>query len=116
VSGAAADLRLCALDDLASPGSARFDLDLGPGNHGLCVVRQGADVYGYLNCCPHTGAPMDWVHGQFLDVTETRIQCSLHGAQFRIHDGYCVYGPCAGASLTAVPLSRRGKDIFLEAK
>lgn len=105
---------LCSLDDLPSPGSARFNLDLGPGNHSLCVVRRGDEVFGYVNSCPHTGAPMDWVPGQFLDETGTLIQCSMHGAQFRIEDGYCVYGPCAGDSLAAVRLMRRQNEIYLE--
>ena len=106
--------RLCALEDIESPGSARFDIDPGSGHHGICVVRVGENVYGYLNSCPHTAAPMDWLPGQFLDMTLTYIQCSLHGAQFRIRDGFCVYGPCAGEFLVPVNLVRRGNDIFLE--
>jgi nitrite reductase/ring-hydroxylating ferredoxin subunit len=106
--------RLCALSDLASPGSARFDLELGPGNHGLCVVRKGGQVHGYLNRCPHTGAPLDWQPGQFLTAEGDLIQCSLHGALFRIEDGHCVWGPCAGDALTRMPLTLRGDDIYLE--
>jgi len=30
------------------------------------------------------------------------IQCATHGALFRIRDGYCVAGPCAGQGL--IPL------------
>jgi nitrite reductase/ring-hydroxylating ferredoxin subunit len=29
----------------------------------------------------------------------------MHGARFRIADGYCVFGPCLGKSLAAVPVA-----------
>jgi nitrite reductase/ring-hydroxylating ferredoxin subunit len=106
--------RLCALADLASPGSARFEFEAQPHSNGFCVIRQGERVYGYRNACPHTGGPLDWVPGRFLNMEGDLIQCSLHGALFRIEDGFCVWGPCAGASLEPVPLKYQGDDIFLE--
>ncbi|MGH8458760.1 MAG: Rieske (2Fe-2S) protein, partial [Nevskiales bacterium] len=109
--------RLCALGELASPGSARFELEAQPHSNGICVIRQGerqgGRIYGYLNRCPHTGGPLDWVPGRFLSAEGDLIQCSTHGALFRIEDGFCVWGPCAGASLTPVPLKRQGDDIYL---
>lgn len=107
-------IRLCALSDLQDPGSAHFELPDQPHSNGLCVIRRGEQVYGYLNSCPHTGGPMDWVRGRFLDEDERLIQCSTHGAQFRVEDGYCVGGPCAGDRLTPVKLTRLGDDIYLE--
>jgi len=65
-------------------------------------VRHGDRVYAYRNRCPHTGAPLDWQPDQFLDLEQMFIQCAFHGALFRIADGYCVRGPCAGQSLEAV--------------
>ena len=110
--------RLCALDDIASPGSTRFELKDQPLSNGFCVIRQSKDkgerVFGYLNACPHTGGPLDWVPGRFLNAEGDLIQCSTHGALFRIEDGYCVWGPCAGASLTPVLLIRQGDGIYLE--
>ncbi|MEE8263379.1 MAG: Rieske (2Fe-2S) protein, partial [Gammaproteobacteria bacterium] len=41
-----------------------------------------------------------WVPDQFLDETGNLLQCATHGALFRIEDGFCVAGPCTGASLT----------------
>jgi nitrite reductase/ring-hydroxylating ferredoxin subunit len=110
--------RLCAIDELTSPGSARFELTAQPLSNGLCVIRQGKDkgerVYGYLNACPHTGGPLDWVPGRFLNAEGDLIQCSTHGALFRIEDGFCVAGPCAGASLTPASLKIQDDDIYLE--
>lgn len=107
-------IKLCALNQLASPGSAHFKLPAQPLSNGLCVIRLGEQVYGYLNSCPHTGGPMDWVPGQFLNEDGTLIQCSTHGALFRIQDGFCVSGPCAGQCLMPVRLLRRDDEIYLE--
>ena len=68
------------------------------------VVRVGDGVYGYLNRCPHAGHPLDLRPQQFLTPDGTLILCSSHGALFEKVSGYCVAGPCAGRSLTAVPL------------
>lgn len=106
--------RLCALGEIDTPGSARFEFDEAPRTNGFCVIRQDRRVYGYRNACPHTGGPLDWTPGRFLNAEGDRIQCSLHGALFRIEDGYCVWGPCAGASLTQVSLTIQGDDIFVE--
>ncbi len=104
---------LCSLKDLANPGSARCAFDGDSHGHGLCVLRRDDKVYGYLNRCPHTGGPLDWLPGQFLSADQRLIQCSTHGAQFRIEDGYCVAGPCAGASLTPMPIRVRNDGVEL---
>lgn len=39
-----------------------------------------------------------------LDLDGCYIQCATHDARFRIHDGYCVAGPCAGERLRALRL------------
>jgi len=69
------------------------------------VVRRGERVFGYLNSCPHTGGPLDWVPGQFLNLDKDYIQCATHDALFQLHDGVCVAGPCKGDCLAAVPVS-----------
>ena len=90
---------LCRLDDISVPGSKGVALDP---RHRVFVVRDVAGVYAFHNACPHTGAPLDWVPDQFLSLDKTLIQCATHGALFRVRDGYCVGGPCLGASLTPV--------------
>lgn len=68
------------------------------------VIFQDNDVFAYRNQCPHTGAPLNWLPGQFLDQSGHYIQCSGHDALFRIDDGYCLAGPCNGQSLSPVPV------------
>ena len=94
---------LCRRDELAHGDSREFAL---PGEDGrsLFAVRQHQHVYVYLNACPHTGAPLNWGADQFLSFDRSLIQCSLHGAQFRIDDGLCLWGPCLRQRLTALPV------------
>ena len=73
----------------------------------LIVVCTARGLFGYRNRCPHTGAPMEWEPDRFLDISGTLIQCGIHGALFRIEDGYCLSGPCARQSLQAVALIAR---------
>jgi len=90
---------LCRLDHLPDPGGRAFSVE---GRRPFFVVRRGGEAFGYLNRCPHAGTPLDWNPGTFLSWDKTEIQCSTHGAAFRIEDGLCIYGPCAGRSLQAV--------------
>ena len=96
---------LCALSEITDPGTRGFEVeDAAQRTLRLFVVRKGDVLAAYHNRCPHTGAPLEWVPDQFLDVDQTLIQCAIHGALFRPEDGYCVRGPCAGGSLQSLPL------------
>ena len=87
---------VCRLSDLA--GGAR-GFTIGSGDWPL-----GGTVRGYVNRCPHAGQPLDLRPQHFLTADATLILCSSHGALFEKASGYCVAGPCAGRSLTPVPL------------
>lgn len=100
-----ASARLCALHDLDDPGSAVFAQPDDARGGQIMVIRVGDEVFGYRNSCPHTGGPLDWVPGVFLDLEKRFIQCATHDALFRIADGECVHGPCVGQSLQAVELT-----------
>jgi nitrite reductase/ring-hydroxylating ferredoxin subunit len=79
----------------------------------ILVVSQQDHYYAYLNSCPHTGASLDWQPNQFLDSSGTLIQCSTHGALFRIEDGLCIYGPCLNRSLTAIETHIELGELFI---
>ena len=98
---------LCRLEDLTDPGSAGFDIARDGGPVPIMVIRVGERVWGYVNSCPHVGAPLDWVPGWFLNRARTHVLCASHSATFRIEDGFCVGGPCAGDSLTPFPVAIR---------
>ena len=101
---------LCTLDELVD-GESTALVDFG--HESLIVVRQYKDVYIYVNSCPHIGAPLDFMPGQFLTADKTMILCSTHGAVFTIEDGLCVQGPCANQHLTAVKCEVRDGQVWL---
>lgn len=104
---------LCRLDEIPDGGSTGVVAETPQGRLGLMLIRRGETVHAYVNSCPHIGSPLDFQPGQFLNVERTLILCSTHGALFRIEDGYCVSGPCAGDSLTPVAVEVQGGDVRL---
>jgi nitrite reductase/ring-hydroxylating ferredoxin subunit len=94
---------VCRLSELES-GVRGFTIGRGDWPLRGFVLRVGDTVRGYLNRCPHAGHPLDLRPQHFLTADGTLILCSSHGALFEKASGYCVAGPCAGRSLTPVPL------------
>jgi len=90
--------RVAALED---PGEAAFTLE-SSGKEEILVIRRHDAIFVYLNSCPHTGGPLDWVPGRFLSLDRKHIQCATHDALFQIQDGICIAGPCTGDTLKQV--------------
>ena len=63
----------------------------------------------------HNGTPLDFEPGRFLDLERAHILCTNHGALFRIEDGYCVSGPCAGKHLEPAEAEIRSGFLVLRA-
>lgn len=93
---------LCSLHALDDPGAKGVALELPDSGRQIeiLVVQKAGVVYAYHNRCPHTGINLEWMPDQFLDLDKHYIQCATHGALFRMEDGYCLRGPCAGDFLT----------------
>lgn len=110
--------RLISLFDrglLSDPGSRGFSIDCnGQFIQGFVVCRQQR-LYAYLNSCPHTGAPLDWVDHQFLDLEKTHIQCAVHDARFDVESGRCVAGPCVGQFLKPLAVQIENNQVCLVA-
>jgi nitrite reductase/ring-hydroxylating ferredoxin subunit len=104
---------LCRLAELQDGAGKGFWFGSDVNRYGVFVLRRGDSVLAYENSCPHRGTPLDWQKDRFLDVTGRLILCATHGALFRIADGFCVSGPCAGARLTGVPIACRDGAIYL---
>ena len=109
---------LCNLDDLPEGGARGFSVAGnekagGEETKEIFVVRFDDNIYGYMNSCPHTGGPLDWVPDQFLNLDNTHIQCATHDALFRIEDGFCIAGPCVNMSLQSVPVKLENHCIVL---
>ena len=104
-------LRLCALDEIADPGSKGFLFREGEALFLGFVVRRGAIVAGFVDRCPHAGMPLAMTPDRYLTREGDLILCSSHGAMFRIENGVCVGGPCAGQSLRSWVVRVEGSQV-----
>jgi nitrite reductase/ring-hydroxylating ferredoxin subunit len=92
--------------DLIPDGTARnFVLEMKAGRFHGFVVRRGDAVHGYVDRCAHMALPLAQQLDQYLTPDGALIQCSWHGALYRIEDGVCVGGPCTGARLQSWPVT-----------
>jgi nitrite reductase/ring-hydroxylating ferredoxin subunit len=106
--------RLCRLDEVGEGCSRGLTASYGGRMHDVFVVRKHGELYAYHNQCPHTGGPLDWVPEQFLSLDGQHIQCATHAALFRIHDGFCIAGPCSGQALVRLPVIVRDGEVHLD--
>ncbi|WP_019530754.1 Rieske (2Fe-2S) protein [Dasania marina] len=91
-------IKLCHIDDIPEDSSKGFEYN----DHSLFAVKKDGQLFIYKNSCPHLGVELNWQEDQFLDIDNTLIQCSTHGALFIIEDGQCVAGPCLGEQLQTI--------------
>jgi nitrite reductase/ring-hydroxylating ferredoxin subunit len=105
------DFFLCLLSDLEEMQSIELTIE----ERKLFAIRQDNQLYAYWNSCPHMGIPLNWMPEKFLDLDGVFLQCSSHGALFKIDDGECVGGPCVGDHLSPVSLKRDGDQYFIAA-
>ena len=89
----------------AIPDGAGREFTFGPAHDefSMFVVRRGADVFGYLNVCPHFSLRLNYRPDQFT-TRDGEILCSMHFALFRMEDGVCIDGACPGRALDPVPV------------
>jgi nitrite reductase/ring-hydroxylating ferredoxin subunit len=113
-AGAGPDRFLCRLADLPD-GASRGLLREGFEDR-LCVVRQGEQVFAWLNDCPHEHRPMEYRQDQFLSGDGGHIVCYAHSAHFDIRTGHCFAGPCTGQHLIEVPVRIDNGEVFVPAE
>lgn len=106
-----AGVRLCAIAELADPGTRGFRFREGSRLFAGFVLRQGEAVRGFVDSCPHAGWPLSALPDRYLTRDDRHILCAGHGALFRL-DGACVAGPCVGDRLTDWPVAVRDGEIF----
>ena len=99
-----AGVKLGKLDAIADGAARNFVLQMRAGRFHGFVVRRGAEVYGYVDRCPHMGLPLAQVLDDYLTPTGDLIACSWHSALFKIETGVCVGGPCGGQRLKPWPV------------
>lgn len=104
---------VCRLTELDAYGARAFTIGGGDWPLRGFVVRAGPALYAYVNRCPHAGHPLNLLPDRFLTPDGALVLCSSHGALFEKQTGLCVAGPCAGQSLTPVPLEIRSGFVML---
>jgi len=105
------DFFLCLLSDLEEMQTIELTIE----ERQLFAIRQDNVLFAYWNSCPHMGIPLNWMPEKFLDLDGVFLQCSSHGALFKVDDGECVGGPCVGDRLSPVTLKRDGDQYFIAA-
>ena len=104
-------MRLCAVADLADPGSKGFRFRAESRLFAGFVVRRGDEIRGWIDQCPHAGWPMGAMDDRYLTRDGDRILCAGHGGLFSL-DGLGVTTPCVGQRLTPWPVTVREGDVF----
>jgi nitrite reductase/ring-hydroxylating ferredoxin subunit len=102
---------ICRADAIPEGGGRGFRIPAGDYPRRIFIVRHRGALFAYDNTCPHAGTPLDWMPDRFFDPSGTLLQCATHGARFRIADGTCVAGPCAGKRLKPVALEISGDYV-----
>lgn len=100
---------LCDLHELPE-GTCRGETVNG---HSVFAVHLRGEMRVYRNRCPHMGVHLHWMEHKFLDRSGQHIQCMTHGALFRPEDGFCIEGPCKGASLEALEHERVNGKLYV---
>lgn len=105
---------ICSTAALAESGpGVRFRLAAAGGEVEAFAIRHRGAVSAFVNRCPHAGTELDWQPGEFFEESGLYLICSTHGALFEPNNGYCVAGPCRGASLQPIDIGERDGGVFL---
>lgn len=106
-------MKLANVHDIPNPGSISHGAGGRYKPYNIMLLRSGLDIKAYVNSCPHTGAPLDFVDGRFLSADQQHIQCTTHDALFHIETGQCFTAPCPGQHLKPVPIEVINGEIWL---
>ena len=83
------------LIDLADRKPVKVDVD----GSAVLLVRNGDELFGIGNRCPHQGAPLQKGPVRFGGSLRT-VQCPLHGSTFDLADGRVLRGPATEPART----------------
>jgi nitrite reductase/ring-hydroxylating ferredoxin subunit len=101
-----------AVGEIEHGKSKKFTLRRGQRDIEALLVNFEGRHFAYINRCPHTGITLDWVNNQFFSSDNRYLMCATHGAVFEPPTGECIWGPCFGLSLQAVPVEIEEGRIY----
>ncbi|MFZ1624828.1 MAG: Rieske 2Fe-2S domain-containing protein [Gammaproteobacteria bacterium] len=108
-------VRVCSLSALGDPGAREFFSGEGDWPYRGFVVQLGGELRAYANVCPHKRHPLNMDDDDFLIPKLRLLRCASHGALFEPETGLCVYGPCAGHSLSSLECWVERGDVLVRA-
>ncbi len=106
--------RLCTIDEIPDQGGHEVSCGDGRENFRVLLLRQGEQVWSYVNFCPHFSLPLNYEPQTFVTL-DGLIMCAHHTAFFNFNDGRCVDGPCIGDGLVALPVHVDGNMVYFGA-
>ena len=98
--------RLCALDELDTGSSRRFDV----AGHRIAVVRIGDDLYAIGDRCTHQDVSL--AEGD-VDGDDLTLECWKHGSLFELETGVPTVLP-ATKPVPVYDIVSEGGDVFVE--
>jgi nitrite reductase/ring-hydroxylating ferredoxin subunit len=104
---------LCRVDELPEGSARGFRFGGGAAVRAVFVVKKGGAIYAYGDACPHMGTPLAFLPDRYFDRDGRDLLCATHGARFRVEDGFCLSGPCAGRSLARAAIRIESDVIVL---
>lgn len=93
------------LSELTSGKPRKVEID----GHPVCVARIGNEVFAIGDTCSHSDASLS--EG---DITDHRIECWLHGAEFDLRTGQALTPP-AVSPVPTYKVIHDGDHITIEA-
>ena len=88
---------------------------VGPAFDSVLVGRVDGRWRAYANLCRHRALPLDLGAPSAMSDDGRYLLCHQHGALYRLDDGRCVSGPCAGDALAEVAITASGGEVLLGA-
>ncbi|MDH3653956.1 MAG: Rieske (2Fe-2S) protein [Myxococcales bacterium] len=79
----------------------------------LLLRGENGAIVAYRNLCRHLPVPLDGGTGELLSDDGAHLICGTHGATYRLHDGYCVEGPCEGLALQQLYVREEAGDLYV---
>ncbi len=104
---------LCSLDEIEDNDAKGMVARIDGKQRNILIARKGDKAFAYLNWCPHNQVLIDQIPGKFFDADHQHLQCSKHGAKFRVEDGHCFEGPCEGDGLKSLKIELKDGVIYL---
>ncbi|GAM97100.1 ferredoxin subunits [alpha proteobacterium U9-1i] len=100
---------LARVEDVPDNGAIALHFE----NDSVLLTRRGAEVFAYVNLCPHSYYHLDREDGRVLVQEQRFIVCPHHGASFELTSGACAGGPCNGEGLQTIAIDVRDGAISL---